>query len=146
MRHLTEQSAVGTVLLVGPLQDPEQELLSLPRVALVPPLPYEGLPALAAESAVLIMPYTDSAVTRAMQPLKLKEYLASGKPAVVRDLPAVGPWRDCCDVAATPEQFSDCVIRRISTGLPDDQRQSRQRLDEESWEAKAHQFEREALC
>jgi hypothetical protein len=34
------------------------------------------------------MPYADLAATRAMQPLKLKEYLATGRPVVVRDLPA----------------------------------------------------------
>ena len=80
-----------------------------------------------------------------MQPLKLKEYLASGRPAVVRDLPAVGPWQDCLDVAVTPEQFSARVLQRIATGLPERQRQSRQRLAEESWEFKAEQFEREGL-
>jgi len=50
---------------------------------------------------VIIMPYADRPVTRAMQPLKLKEYLATGKPVVVRNLPATRGWTDCLDLADT---------------------------------------------
>ena len=71
-----------------PKADPEPGLIQTPRVVYVPPLPYEALPGLAREASVLVMPYADLPVTWAMQPLKLKEYLATGKPAVVRDLPA----------------------------------------------------------
>ena len=37
------------------------------------------------------MPYADLPVTRAMQPLKLKEYLVTDRPVVVADLPADQP-------------------------------------------------------
>ena len=77
-----------------------------------------------------------------MQPLKLKEYLATGKPAVVRRLPATEPWADCADVVDTAEEFAAAILERLRTGLPDDQRGARQRLDGESWAAKAAQFER----
>ena len=60
------------------------------------------------------MPYADLPVTRAMQPLKLKEYLATGKPVVVRDLPATEPWADCLDVAETPEAFAAAVRRAVA--------------------------------
>jgi hypothetical protein len=109
------------------------------------PLPYEQLPSLAQEAAVLIMPYADLPVTRAMQPLKLKEYLATGKPAVVRDLPAVRAWADCLDSVATAEAFSQAVRRRLREGVPAEQQHARARLAEESWAAKALEFERCAL-
>ena len=51
-------------------------------------------------------------------PLKLREYLATGKPAVVRDLPATRPWADCADVAATPGEFTARVNERLAGGLP----------------------------
>jgi hypothetical protein len=75
-----------------------------------------------------------------MQPLKLKEYLATGTPAVVRDLPANCDWADCLDLAATPAEFAAAVKRRLATGLPDDQRQARKRLNAEDWSAKAAEF------
>ena len=67
------------------------------------------MPQLARESDVLIMPYADLPVSRAMQPLKLKEYLATGKPAVVRHLPSTHEWGDCLDLAQSPEEFSASV-------------------------------------
>jgi len=86
------------------------------------------------------MPYVDSELTRAMQPLKLLEYLASGKPVVVRDLPAVKPWQDCLDVARSATEFRELVQLRLETGLPESQRIARQRLTSESWDAKASRF------
>ncbi len=57
------------------------------------------------------MPLADLPVTRAMQPLKLKEDLATDKPAVVRDLPPNRAWADCPDVAATPAASARPVRR-----------------------------------
>jgi hypothetical protein len=77
-----------------------------------------------------------------MQPLKLKEYLATGTPAVVRDLPANREWADCLDLAATPTEFAAAVRRRLATGLPEEQRLARERLAPEDWSAKACEFAR----
>lgn len=107
---------------------------------LAEPVPYQTLPQFVAKADVLVMPYVDSELTRAMQPLKLLEYLASGKPVVVRDLPAVKPWQDCLDVARSATEFRELVQLRLETGLPESQRIARQRLTSESWDAKASRF------
>lgn len=135
----------GTVLLVGPEEDSDPALVRTPRVVRLPSQPYTRLPGLAREADVLIMPYADLPVTRAMQPLKLKEYLATGKPVVVRDLPAARAWADCLDLCASPEAFSDAVRARLREGLPGSQRQARGRLAEESWAGKASTFARLTL-
>jgi glycosyltransferase involved in cell wall biosynthesis len=142
VRHLAGGLDRGTVLLVGPQDDPDPALLRLPRVRALPPVPYDDLPALAAAAAVFVMPYADLPVTRAMQPLKLKEYLATGKPVVVRKLPATEPWADCLDAADTPERFAAAVVERLRTGVPEGQRVARGRLEGEGWAAKAELFER----
>jgi hypothetical protein len=72
----------------------------------------------------------------------LKEYLATGKPVVVRDLPAPRTWADALDLAETPGAFSRAVRERLATGLPATQRQARARLADESWTAKARALER----
>jgi glycosyltransferase involved in cell wall biosynthesis len=141
VRRLVETMTDGTVLLIGPQDNPDPDLLRLPRVRTLPAIPYDDLPLLAAEAAGLVMPYADLPVTRAMQPLKLKEYLATGKPVVVRRLPATEPWADSLDVAATPEAFAAAVVGRLRTGVPEEQRAARQRLDAEGWAAKAALFE-----
>ena len=132
----------GTILFAGPQDAPDPALLRLSRVRTLPPLPFADLPALAARTAVLIAPYADLPVTRAMQPLKLKEYIATGKPVVVRKLPATAEWADCVDVVETPEAFARAVLARLREGVPETQKQARERLAGEGWDAKAEQFER----
>jgi glycosyltransferase involved in cell wall biosynthesis len=132
----------GTIVFVGPEADADPALKRLPRVVQLPALPLARLPALARQATVLIMPYADLPVTRAMQPLKLKEYLATGKPTVVRDLPSTRAWADAADLAVSPEAFARLVVTRLQTGLPESQRQARGRLANESWQAKARQFEK----
>jgi glycosyltransferase involved in cell wall biosynthesis len=142
VRALGGAMAAGTLLLVGPQDNPDPELFRVPRVRTLPPVAYADLPALAGATDVLVMPYADLPVTRAMQPLKLKEYLATGKPVVVRTLPATEPWADCLDVADTPERFAARVLERVRDGVPEGQRAARRRLDAEGWAAKADAFER----
>lgn len=142
IQALSERLTMGTILLVGPKDNPDPALVQLPRVRALPPMPFESLPALASKASVLVAPYADLPVTRAMQPLKLKEYLATGKPVVVRRLPATEPWAGCADVVETPDAFAAAVLERLRTGLPEEQRQARRRLEAESWAAKAAQFER----
>jgi glycosyltransferase involved in cell wall biosynthesis len=132
----------GTILLVGPSADPDRALFSVPRLTVWPALPYHQMPLLARAADVLIMPYADLPVSRAMQPLKLKEYLATGKPVVVRDLPANRVWAQSLDLASTPEQFVDAVLRRIITGTTEGQQKARLLLRNESWSAKAEALER----
>lgn len=135
-RDLTE----GTILLVGPTDSPDPRLLGLPKVVRASAVDYADLPAIARASSVLIMPYADAEVTRAMQPLKLKEYMATGLPVVVRGLPSTRPWSDCVDVAASAEEFSALVGARLDSGLPQVQADARRRLDREGWAAKAEEF------
>lgn len=141
VQRLSADMDAGTILLVGPQQDADPELLATPRVQTHSPLPISQLPALADASDVLIMPYIDADVTRAMQPLKLKEYLATGKPAVVRDLPATRSWENSLDLAGDAEEFSRLVRMRIESGMPQNQQRDRLRLNDESWVAKATRLE-----
>jgi glycosyltransferase involved in cell wall biosynthesis len=142
VKALGEAMPDGTVLFAGPQDTPDPELLRLPRVRTLPPVPFADLPALAARARVLIAPYADLPVTRAMQPLKLKEYMATGKPVVVRALPATTEWADCVDVVDTPEEFAAAVLTRLRDGAPEEQRRARTRLESEGWAAKAELFER----
>ena len=141
LRQLANDLKEGTILLAGPEQQPDPELRGLPRTIRLGSVPFADLPALAQQSSVLVMPYADLPVTRAMQPLKLKEYLATGLPVVVRNLPANRDWADCLDLVDSPQAFSAMVRLRLRTGLPESQRAARQRLAAESWAAKSARFE-----
>jgi len=141
IRRLSTALTEGTIVLVGPEQDADPALRRLPRVVLAGPAEFALLPRIAREASVLVMPYADLPVTRAMQPLKLKEYLATGKPVVVRDLPATDEWSNSLDRAQDANSFARMVIERLKTGLPESQQRDRERLAFESWHTKALEFE-----
>ncbi|MCC5828135.1 MAG: hypothetical protein JJU36_01685 [Phycisphaeraceae bacterium] len=134
----------GGLLLAGPRQNPDPRLLNHPNIRLCGPIAYERLPALARQAGALVMPYADLPVTRAMQPLKFKEYLATGRPVVVRKLPATEGWEDCCDVVDQHEAFLAACRRAVQAGEAEARlHRRRERLADESWRAKSrHLLER----
>jgi hypothetical protein len=138
---LSRRMTTGNIVLVGPHQNPDERILRLPNVHFIGPQPFSSLPLIAQHADVLIMPYADLPVTRAMQPLKMKEYMATGKPVVVSSLPSVTEWDDCLDIALSPMEFANVVMHRLETELPEDQRFARTRLDSEGWRAKAIQLQ-----
>ena len=129
----------GRMVVAGPTQgmNLSQEVV----VVAIGPVDHRDLPAMAASVDVLIMPYIDAPVTRAMQPLKLLEYLATMKPVVVRDLPSTRAWADCCDVVDNADDFVRLCVERAKTGTPPEQIEARnRRLPSESWSEKARQM------
>jgi len=140
LEALDRRMTRGTIAIVGPQQDPDLRLAKLGRVRMLGPSTYLNLPALARAASVLVMPYADLPVTRAMQPLKMKEYLATGQPVVVSKLPAVAGWEDCMDVAEDPQAFASLVLERIDAPAPAAQLRARARLANEGWRSKAARF------
>jgi glycosyltransferase involved in cell wall biosynthesis len=142
LRRLRAEMTEGSVVLVGPEADADPELRNVPGLDRLPAQPIENLPHVARAASVLIMPYADLPVTRVMQPLKMLEYLATGKPVVARDLPATRAWADALDLVDSPETFAAAVRHRLETGLPESQRVARERLSRETWTEKSRIFEK----
>ena len=135
------ESVSGRLRLYGPIERTPEFIKEFPTVvSLMGPVPYADLPGLAREADVLVMPYGDMPVTRAMQPLKFKEYLATGKPVVARALPATMEWEDAADLVEDPREFCRIVMERATGGATTMQLDARKRLESESWDAKAAAF------
>ncbi|MBE6425060.1 MAG: glycosyltransferase [Thermoguttaceae bacterium] len=143
LERLASDAPECQIVLAGPVASPEMQhrLEKLPSVRFLGPLPPEELPKLASEADVLLMPYRKNEATEQIQPLKMTEYLASGKPAVVRGLRAAQNWADALDIADTPEHFSHLARIRAENGIPETQRAARKRLENETWKKKARDFE-----
>ncbi len=133
-------SRCGTLVLAGPQQSPDARLSRHDRIVLPGAAAYASLPAMAAASDVLVMPYADIPVTRAIQPLKFKEYMATGKPVVVRSLPATVDWSDAADVVSQLDMCVTIARQRAKQGVPAEQLQARKRLVDEGWDQKSTQF------
>ncbi len=127
--------------MVGPVTDVDPRLTAHANIEWVGAVAYAHLPREAARADVLVMPYADLPVTRAMQPLKLKEYLATGLPVVATPLPAAEPWAHALDLCGEPGEFARIALQRAAEVLDPAQRSARQSLEFETWTRKSHTFE-----
>jgi glycosyltransferase involved in cell wall biosynthesis len=107
----------------------------LPNVHLLGRKPYELVARYMAACDVLIMPWNDSDWIRACNPIKLKEYLATGRPVVTTDFPALDGWRDVVTVTAGADAFAEAVRSALATDV--DRARLAVRLAGETWDAKA---------
>lgn len=100
--------------------------------------PYESIARYMAAMDVLIMPWNDSDWIKACNPIKLKEYLAVGRPVVTTDFEALGPWRDVVRVADGGEAFAAAVVDALKE--PYDPAHLEDRIRAETWDNKAAQL------
>lgn len=123
----------GQVVLIG-----RQTHAKLPPdVTVLPPVPYSELPSWLAAADVLLLPYARGQLSDTIQPLKLREYLATGRPIVASRLPEV--TRICGDLVQLgddPEQFAAACARALRA--PTESAGLRQRLVAgDSWAGRA---------
>jgi len=112
-----------------------EDWCTLPNVALLGRKPYEDIAAYIAVMDVLIMPWNKSDWIKACNPIKLKEYLAVGRPVVTRDFPALSAWRKFVSIADDAPGFAKAIRKAVLE--PYDFVAGRKALAFESWDAKA---------
>ncbi len=96
--------------------------------------PHAALPGYAQHWDAGIIPFRDTPQIRACNPLKLREYLAAGRPVVSTDFPALDGYRDLVQVATTPEDFA-AALRASLTDTNAPARQAA--VAAQSWAARA---------
>lgn len=97
--------------------------------------PYEEVAAYMAACDVLIMPSNQSQWAKAHNPVKLKEYLAAGKPVVSTPFDELTQYEGYVAVAEDATGFAE-EIRAALVSRPDPLR-LRERVKQETWTAKA---------
>lgn len=124
----------ATFMLVGGCSLPE-DWCTLPNVRLFGQRPYAQVPEYMAAADVLIMPWNRSEWIRACNPVKLKEYLAVGRPIVSTPFPELERYEGLVRVGETAEAFAAQVRQALAGGF--DPAPGRDRVREQTWTAKA---------
>jgi glycosyltransferase involved in cell wall biosynthesis len=97
--------------------------------------PYEEVAAYMAACDVLIMPWNRSPWIQACNPVKLKEYLAVGRPVVTSPFRELDSYSGLVRVASGEEDFAAQLEQALSD--PGDPLPRRERVRRETWRAKA---------
>lgn len=125
-------------VMVGATSLPEG-WCTLPNVTFVGRKPYDEVAGYMAAGDCLIMPWNSSDWIRACNPVKLKEYLAVGRPVVTTEFAALDGWRDLVTVAGGAEAFATAIRETITR--QHDPRPQRLRVAAEDWDGKARLLE-----
>lgn len=139
---LAEKYPQWSLVLVGPADTDVSRLKSLPNVHLLGKKDYQTLPAYLKAFDVAVIPFKINDLTTGVNPVKLYEYLAAGKPVVSSKLPEVLPFAPTVQLASTPAEF----IAQVEKSLADNNSTAVAKrvalAEENSWENRAEVMSR----
>lgn len=141
LRHIALARPGWSIVMIGPVWSNRtgeaEELGRLPNVHFVGARPYASLPAVIGQLDVCLIPHTLDALTASMDPIKLYDYLAIGKPIVTTPVAGVDRFADALYTADAPAAF----VARIEDALaePDAALSEKRRAygRDNSWSARA---------
>ncbi|HEY61397.1 MAG TPA: glycosyltransferase family 1 protein [Anaerolineae bacterium] len=130
-----------TIVLIGQVYgNADKQLQKFDNVYCLGRQPFSQLPNFFRSADVCLLPYVESEVTRYRSPLKLYEYLATGKPIVSTPHPEVKEFSDIISIAP-PEKF----VSAIEDVLQHDNQSARikrfQIVSQHSWDVRVDQME-----
>lgn len=127
-----------TFVFIGPKKIETKDLENNKNIFFFPPVPYWELTQYLAGIDVFIIPYKVDELSKYINPLKLKECLAAGKPVVATALSEVLKLKEAVAIAYTKEEF----LKQASEALlkPFDQTMADKVLEGEDWSFKAEQM------
>ena len=126
----------ATVVIIGKVQVDVSQLSALANIRFVGQKPYADLPAYAAAFDVALVPFAVNDLTVAVNPIKLREYLAAGVPVVASAIPEIEALADnpMVQTACGPEEFVAAVRAALDAPRsPEARRQAADRVANETW-------------
>lgn len=136
LRATADALEAGTLVLLGRANMEIGELLAHPRIRWLGQRPYPTIPAYLQAFSCCLVPFARNRLTEGVNPIKLREYLAAGRPTVATAMPEVLPYADVVEIADGVREFAAAVIESLD-GQRDDEavRAHRQaRVAAESWD------------
>lgn len=127
-------------VLIGDAAVDVSALAALPNVHLTGRRPYEALPGFAAGFDVGLIPFRVNDLTRAVNPIKLREYLSAGLPVVSTPMPEVESYRQWVEIAEGADAFVAACERALARRSPMDTAARRETMKLETWQAKVEQL------
>lgn len=131
--HVAKRFPGASLVMLGKATMDVSRLEALSNVHLLGRKTYESLPAYSKGFDVALIPFPISEVTLNANPLKAREYLASGLPVVSTAIPEVEVL-GLCRIGKDPEHFADEIEAALRSPGPDPRRSEAVR--DQSWAAR----------
>ena len=139
LEDISQQFVTGSIVILGPVDRDIQPFTSFKNIHFFGPVPYKELPNWVSGFDACILPYKVDESTKSINPLKLREYLATRKPVISTPLPEAVRLSQYVRIAS-PDDFSEAVRNKIEKHSVNPNLETF--LQSESWEKKAEEFQR----
>ena len=140
VEYLARQRPGWSFLLVGRVAVDARALTALPNVCMAGAVPYEAVPDWARAFDVCIMPYHQDAFSRSANPLKMREYLATGRAVVSAPLPEVERFGGGVLVARNNQEFLAQLDKALAEDTPEKRRSRMAGVAPMTWDARADEI------
>lgn len=117
MAYLATQRPGWTFLMIGRVAVPDADVPQVPNLVFLGRRPYETLPAYGRVFDVAIIPYRLTPQVMHANPLKLREYLAMGKPIVSVSTPEIDKFATLVRIGRTREELLAHLDAAVERGL-----------------------------
>jgi len=133
------------IVLVGPVaravRHQADALLALPNLRMTGRVPQPEADQWLAQASVCLIPFIKNPLTRGINPNKLYEYLAAGKPVVSSDFsPEIEAHRGLIGVARDADEFAALIETALAGGQAGAAERRRQIARAHDWQFKADQY------
>lgn len=135
--YLAEKHPTWQFLIIGPVwKEVEPEIKALKKfknIHILDFVPYAKLPAVISCFDATIIPHKVDAFTHSMNPLKMYEYLAAGKPIVSTPIAGAEQFQDLIALSISPEDFSTNLEGALKNDSDKLRQRRKQMAKEYSW-------------
>lgn len=140
LEYIAEKLPDVSLVFIGPVSADVSMLTQFDNVYFLGQKPYEQIPVYGKEFDVAIMPWNQNKWIEFCNPIKIKEYLALGKPVVTTYYPEVEPYRNLVYVSHDYDEFISCIHKAIRECDKSKIEHRRKRVENETWDNKVKQI------
>jgi glycosyltransferase involved in cell wall biosynthesis len=134
LEHVARERPQWTLLMIGRVAVDVTRLKALPNVMFAGIKKYAELPRWAKAIDVCILPYVQTTLILQSSPLKLREYLASGKPIVSVPMPETAVLGEAVETAVDGAGFVRAIEMALKENTPELVRVRQQAVAGISWD------------
>jgi glycosyltransferase involved in cell wall biosynthesis len=127
-------------VITGEIETDISQLQKLNNIYFTGSVPYVELPEIARGYDICMLPYKINKLTDSIQPLKFKEYLATGKPIISTPIKEAIKLKEYLDIADTAEQWAELIRGNLISPSQIAREKRSLFIKSESWEEKSEQF------
>lgn len=124
-----------SIVLIGDVRIGLDTIAGLDNVICAGHKDYDELPSYLKAFDAVMIPFLINEFTRNANPLKLKEYLAAGKPVISTRLPEVEKFKGLVEIADSYEDFVSRIENAYKADNSDKIRERMESVSSESWSA-----------